>query len=81
MLWSLNTLLAPKNFVLDHLIKLEWLTTHVTAVGLLTKAECENFQVILDVCRPIQAAFVIGEPVCDLELLSWALKPYFGLII
>ena len=35
----------------------------------------EQYVILYYVCLPAQAAyFVVGEPVCDLEIPSWALK-------
>ena len=42
----------------------------VTAVGTPARAENEVFWVIFNIlCWLIQAAFVVGEPLCDLEPL------------
>ena len=59
-------------------MKLEWLVSNLTAVGFSARAESDFFEVILGVFWPIQAAFVVGQPLCDLQIPSWALKPYFG---
>ena len=42
-------------------MKTELLITHLTAVGPPSRAEYENFEVIMDVFRPIQAVFVVGR--------------------
>ena len=61
--------MSPKNLTLGHLMNIRWLIAHVTASGSPARAEYD-FKVILDVCWPIQAVFVVGEPVCYLEILS-----------
>ena len=48
------------------LIKIEWLNVSVTAVGSFDRATCDYLEVTLDVLYPIQANFVVGEPLCDL---------------
>ena len=37
--WCGNPLLSSNNFTWDHLVKIEWLVDHVTAVGSLDRAE------------------------------------------
>ena len=48
-------------------MKIKRLTTHATAVASPARVECD-FLEILDIFWPIQAAFVVGEQVCDLEI-------------
>ena len=45
---------------------MEWLVADVTAVGSPDRAECVILRVILAgrVFWPIQAVFVVGEPIC-----------------
>ena len=79
--------MGPRNLSFDHLIKIEWLITHVTAAGSYARVRYENLQRNWKVVGTIQAAFVgqfrrllwFSEPVCDLETLCWAVKPYLGL--
>ena len=40
-------------------MKIKWFITNVTAVGPPARAECD-FLVVLDIFRPIEAAFVVG---------------------
>ena len=51
-------------------MKKEWLITNVTAVGSPDRAEYDIFGVILGNFRPIQAAFEVGEPLCDVGVRS-----------
>ena len=51
-------------------MKIEWLVTNETAVGYPDRAERVIFGVILGVFLPIQATFVIGEPLCDVGVPS-----------
>ena len=54
--------------------KIEWLDTDVTTVGSHERAERAILEVILaGRFLPIQAAFVIGEPLCDIGTPSRAL--------
>ena len=46
-------------------MKTEWLVTDVTPVGSPNRAEDNFLGFILDVFRPNQAVFVVGEPLCD----------------
>ena len=55
-------------------MKTEWLVTNVTAIGFPASAESELFWVILDLFWLIRAAFVVGEPLCELEMPSLGLK-------
>ena len=49
-----------------HLMKMEWLVTDVTPVGSPDRAERAILGMIwLSVFWPIQAVFVVGEPLCD----------------
>ena len=43
------------------------------AVGSPVRAQSELRWVILGVSQQIQAAIVVGEPLCDLEVPFWAL--------
>ena len=70
-LWSEHTLLV---------MKIEWLVTNVTADRSLARAESEEFRVFDDVFRPIQAAFVVGKPLCDLELPAQGLQTLLRII-
>ena len=59
--------MSPDNFTQGHLMKIEWFITSVTAVESLDRAERAILGGIL-VGRfflPIQAIFVVGEPLCD----------------
>ena len=51
-------------------MKTEWLVTDVTSVGSPARVERAIFGVILGVFWPIQAVFVVGEPLCDLGINS-----------
>ena len=51
-------------------MKIEWLVVDVTSVGSPDRAELDIFGVILDVFLPIQATFVVQEPLCDVEIPS-----------
>ena len=53
-----------------HLMKIEWLIANETAVRSPARAECDIVGVILDVFWPIQAIFVVGEPLCDVRIPS-----------
>ena len=46
-------------------MKIEWLIADVTSGGSPAKAEREMLGVILGVFLPIKAAFVVGEPLCE----------------
>ena len=46
----------------------EWLAADVTPVGSPAKDERDILGMILDVVWPIQASFVVGEPLCDIEI-------------
>ena len=46
----------------------DWLIPLLTADICPPIAESRAFEVILDVLRPFQAAFVVGEQDCDLEI-------------
>ena len=48
-------------------MKIEWLRTNVTAVGSPARVASDgDFRVFW----PVEAAFVVGEPICDLETPS-----------
>ena len=67
--WALVTL--PK---VTYLLKKEWLVTNETAVGSPDRAECGILEINLAGCFwPIQAAFVVEEPLCDVETPAWDL--------
>ena len=55
-------------------MKTGWLVTNMTAIWFPVRAESELFWVILDVFWLIRAAFVVGEPPCELEMPSLGLK-------
>ena len=46
-------------------MKTEWLVTNVTAVVSPDRAERAMLGIILGIFWPIQAIFVVGEPLCD----------------
>ena len=49
-------------------MKVEWLVTNVTAVGSPDGAKCDILGMNFGVLRPIQAAIVVGESLCDEEI-------------
>ena len=51
-------------------MEIEWSVTSVTAAGSPVRAGSEKYWVILGILRPIQAAIVVGEPLCDLGIPS-----------
>ena len=51
-------------------MKIEWLVTDVSAVGSPDRVQRSILGVILGVFWPIQAAFVVEELPCDLEIPS-----------
>ena len=51
-------------------MKIEWLVTNVTSVGSPDRAEHAILGAILGIFWPIQATFVVEEPVYDLKSLS-----------
>ena len=61
---------SPTNHIHDHLMKIEWLITNVTAVETPVSAESDGFWVILDVFWLSCVAFAVEEPLCDLEITS-----------
>ena len=61
-------------------MKTEWLVTNMTAIGFPARAESEFFGVVLDVFWPIRAAFVVGEPLCELEMSSLVCVCVTGLL-
>ena len=67
-MWCRNPLLSRIN-----LMKIGGLVADVTSVGPPARAERETLGVIWDIFWPIEAAFVVGEPLCDLKIPSWAL--------
>ena len=62
--------LSPNNFTWGHVLKIEWLVASLTAVRSLARVEHDILGMILDVFWPVQAAVVVGEPLCDLEIPS-----------
>ena len=48
-------------------MEVEWLFADVTPVGSHDSAERSILRMILGIFWPIMAAFVAGEPVCDVE--------------
>ena len=58
-------------------LKIEWLVANVTPVGFLHRAERDILGMILGSFLPIQAIFVVGEPLCDVEIPAWAPIPTF----
>ena len=63
-----------------HLMKIEWLITDVPAVRSPDRAERAILGMILGVFWPIQALFVIGEPLCDVRSPSLALITLFRVV-
>ena len=63
-------------------MKIEWLVTNVTAVGSPDRAKRAILGVILagDFFCPIQAVFVVKEPLCDVKNPSRALITLFWVI-
>ena len=59
-------------------MKIEWLLTNVTAAGSHTRAENDICWAISDIFWSVRAAFLVEEPLCDLEISLWALKIYLG---
>ena len=51
-------------------MKIKWLVTNVTAIGGPVRAEIGSFWVILDNFRPVKAAIVVGESLCDVGMPS-----------
>ena len=49
-------------------MKVVWLVANVTAVGSPDRAECDIVGVILGNFWPVQATFVVREPLCDVEM-------------
>ena len=71
--------------ILTRKIGKNWGGQYVALLLLLTPTDAKSakiagpnstnpIEVILDVFRSSQAAFMVGEPLCDLEISSWALK-------
>ena len=56
--------MRSNNFTWDHLMKIKWLVTNVTAVESPERAEHAILGVLLSVFWSIQAAFAAGEPLC-----------------
>ena len=50
-------------------MKIGWLITNVTAAGSPSRAKRDFFG-DFDIFLPIQAAFVIEETLCDMQILS-----------
>ena len=55
-------------------MKIKWLVTNVTAIGGPVRVEIGSFWVILDNFRPVKAAIVGGESLCDVGMPSCGLK-------
>ena len=51
-------------------MKREWLVADVTPVGSPDRAEGGILGMLLNVFWPIQAAFVVGKPFCDVAVPS-----------
>ena len=51
-------------------MKIDWLFDDVTAVGYIDRAAPTFLGMILSIFRTIQAAFVVGEPLCDVGIPS-----------
>ena len=51
-------------------MKIEWLATNVTPVRSSERADHGILGMTLGVFWPVQAAFVVGEPLCDVEITS-----------
>ena len=49
-------------------MKIEWLIVPVTASGSPARAEYEILKMIVCIFWSIQAAIVVGGPLCDLEI-------------
>ena len=73
--------MTPNTVTWGHLIKTEWLVADVTPVGFPDRVERDILEMILDNFWPIQAAFVVGEPLCEIEILSWTLKTLLRAIL
>ena len=58
-------------------MKTEWLVANMTPVGAPDRAEPDILGMILGSFWPIQAIFVVGEPLCDVEIPAWAPIPTF----
>ena len=68
MVWE--PLLSPDNLTWDHVIKIKWLILNVISVGSPVRAGRDNFGTILDIFWKVQTAFVPGETLCDVGILS-----------
>ena len=51
-------------------MKIEWLVANEISVGSPARVEHGIFGVIFDVFWLIQAAFMVGEPICDVRIPS-----------
>ena len=51
-------------------MKIEYLIANETSVGSPAKVERDIFWMIYGVCWPVQAAIVVGEPLCDVGISS-----------
>ena len=47
---------------------------NMTAVGFPPEQKVKVLELFSLFCCPIQAAFMVGEPLCDLETTSWTLE-------
>ena len=71
-LWCRNPLLSPNKIAWGHLMKMEWLMTHVTAVRTPDRAECAIFRWFwLSVFWSFQAVFVIRGALCDVSRIPF----------
>ena len=59
-------------FTYGHSTKTKWLVANETSVGSPDRTERGIFGLILEDFLPIQAVFVIREPLCILGMPSWA---------
>ena len=62
-----------KIFIYGPLMKIEWLIADVTSVGSPGRAERDIFGGDVGVFWPIQLAIVVGEPLYEVGMPSWAL--------
>ena len=62
--------MSPDTFTQDHFMKIEWLFANVRVVRSPDRGERDIFGIIFSFFWPIQVTFVVGEPLCDGEILS-----------
>ena len=72
-LWSENLLSSLKNRTREIIMRLEWLIANITAVESPARIEGAFFG-NFGYFWPIQPAIVVGELLCEVEILSLALK-------